>query len=144
MLSSGPGKDDYMFPCKITEVSISDTGKHGRAKARIVGVDIVTGKKHDGLFNTKSDVDVPVVHTENLLVVDVEDDESNRKFITVHALNDKTNDMEYIQVPKDTPLGAEVLKKNADGQGAGTFVLCCMCMGHGKMTVRVPSGVRHA
>ena len=142
MLASG--KEDLAFPCKITEVSISDTGKHGRAKARIVGIDILTGKKHDGLFNTKSDVDVPVVHNENLLVVDVEDDESNGKYLIVHALNEKTNDMEYIQVAKETSVADEVIKKHAKGQGAGTFVLCCMCMGYGKTTVRVPAGVRHA
>ena len=33
-------------PCKVTEYSTAKPGKHGAAKATIVGTDIFTGKKH--------------------------------------------------------------------------------------------------
>lgn len=34
-------------PCKIVEYSISKTGKHGHAKASIVGIDIFDGRKYE-------------------------------------------------------------------------------------------------
>lgn len=33
-------------PCKVNDQSLSKTGKHGSAKANIVGVDIMTGRKY--------------------------------------------------------------------------------------------------
>ena len=34
------------YPCKVTDYSTAKPGKHGSAKATIVGTDIFTGKKH--------------------------------------------------------------------------------------------------
>lgn len=39
-------------PCKIIEISISKTGKHGHAKAHLVGIDIFTKKKCEDLSPT--------------------------------------------------------------------------------------------
>jgi len=33
-------------PCKVADLKVSKTGKHGSAKANIVGYDIITGKKY--------------------------------------------------------------------------------------------------
>ncbi len=33
------------FPCRITDIAISKTGKHGHAKAAITAIDIFTGRK---------------------------------------------------------------------------------------------------
>jgi len=33
-------------PCKVADLKISKTGKHGHAKANMVGYDVVTGKKY--------------------------------------------------------------------------------------------------
>jgi len=33
-------------PCKVNDLKVSKTGKHGSAKANMVGYDIVTGKKY--------------------------------------------------------------------------------------------------
>lgn len=35
------------FPCKIIDYSTSKTGKHGHAKANIVGIDIFSGRKYE-------------------------------------------------------------------------------------------------
>merc|ERR1712060_241016 len=69
-------KNGYMmikdFPCKITEISISKTGKHGHAKAHVFGNDIFTGKKYEDVFPTSHNVDAPVV---NKVEVEVPEDE---------------------------------------------------------------------
>eukprot|EP00669_Euglena_mutabilis_P001714 TRINITY_DN122_c0_g1_i1.p2 TRINITY_DN122_c0_g1~~TRINITY_DN122_c0_g1_i1.p2 ORF type:complete len:111 (-),score=34.58 TRINITY_DN122_c0_g1_i1:298-609(-) len=39
-------------PCKIVDYSTSKTGKHGHAKANIVGIDIFTGKKLEEMCPT--------------------------------------------------------------------------------------------
>jgi len=48
-------KGEYVLlkgkPCKVAEVSISKTGKHGHAKANFVGYDIFTGKKNMKKFH---------------------------------------------------------------------------------------------
>jgi translation initiation factor 5A len=40
------------FPCKVVEMAISKTGKHGHAKAAITGIDIFTSKKYEEVLPT--------------------------------------------------------------------------------------------
>merc|ERR1712118_589379 len=49
------------FPCKVVDYSTSKTGKHGHAKAHIIGIDIFTGKKHEDLCPTSHNMSVPKV-----------------------------------------------------------------------------------
>ena len=65
-------KDDK--PCKVLEVTTSKTGKHGHAKAKIVGVDIFTGKKYIDVHPTSHNISAPVVQTSTYLLTDIEDD----------------------------------------------------------------------
>eukprot|EP00501_MAST-03F_sp_TOSAG23-6_P000579 GSMAST32.ASY1.ANO1.600.1 assembled CDS len=39
-------------PCKVIEVTVSKTGKHGHAKAKITGIDIFTGHKYQDVSPT--------------------------------------------------------------------------------------------
>eukprot|EP00438_Fugacium_kawagutii_P000631 Skav224353 [mRNA] locus=scaffold2411:349686:351079:- [translate_table: standard] len=48
-------------PCKIMEVSVFSSGKHGHDKAHMVGLDIFTGKKYEETSQTSHKMDVPVV-----------------------------------------------------------------------------------
>lgn len=48
-------------PCKVTAYSTSKAGKHGHAKASIVGIDIFTGKKHEDSCPTSHNIDIPFV-----------------------------------------------------------------------------------
>ena len=48
-------------PCKVSEISVSKTGKHGHAKANIVGYDIFTNKKYEDIFPSSHNVDVPFI-----------------------------------------------------------------------------------
>lgn len=49
------------FPCKVTEYSTAKPGKHGAAKATIIGNDIFTGKKYEDGGPTSSNIMVPSV-----------------------------------------------------------------------------------
>merc|ERR1712151_1145569 len=61
------------FPCKVQEVSTSKTGKHGHAKASIVGTDIFTGKKYEDSVPTSHNVDCPNVEKTEYTLISVED-----------------------------------------------------------------------
>ena len=47
------------FPCKVTEYSTAKPGKHGSAKATIVGIDVFTDKKYEDTAPTSANVSVP-------------------------------------------------------------------------------------
>ena len=60
------------FPCKVIEYSTAKSGKHGSAKASIVGLDIFTNKKYEDGWSTSHNVRVPVIKKTELKVVDVD------------------------------------------------------------------------
>jgi translation initiation factor 5A len=70
-------------PVKITEYSTAKPGKHGSAKATIVGIDIFTGKKYEDTAPTGASTLVPNVLKEEYEVADIDEDE----FVSV-ILND--------------------------------------------------------
>ena len=61
-------------PCKVAEVSTSKTGKHGHAKATIVGLDIFTARKYETIFPTSHSVESPVIKREEWQVTDMDED----------------------------------------------------------------------
>lgn len=48
-------------PCKVIDYSTAKPGKHGSAKATIVGTDIFTGKKYEDGGPTGANIMVPNV-----------------------------------------------------------------------------------
>ncbi len=58
-------------PCKVVEIEKSKTGKHGSAKARIVGIGIFDGVKRTMVVPTSAKVEVPVVRKFTAQVLDV-------------------------------------------------------------------------
>ena len=61
-------------PCKAGNISISKTGKHGHAKARIEGIDIFTGKKYIDLTPTSHTCYRPRVEQLTYTLTDIADD----------------------------------------------------------------------
>ncbi|XP_037944909.1 eukaryotic translation initiation factor 5A-like [Teleopsis dalmanni] len=61
-------------PCKIVDMSTSKTGKHGHAKAHIVGIDIFNGKKYEDICPTSHNMDVPNIKKEEYQLTDISDD----------------------------------------------------------------------
>ncbi|GKT14168.1 Translation elongation factor IF5A-like protein [Aduncisulcus paluster] len=60
-------------PCKITDISISKTGKHGHAKARIVGINIFTGVKYEDVCGTTHNMEAPHVDKKEYELVDIDE-----------------------------------------------------------------------
>ena len=55
-------------PCKVIDVSVSKTGKHGHAKARLTGTDVFNGKKYEDIKATWTfvlDLDVTFLNSWN-------------------------------------------------------------------------------
>ena len=61
-------------PCKVTDYSTAKPGKHGSAKATIVGVDIFTGKKYEDGGPTASNILVPNVKKTEFEILDISAD----------------------------------------------------------------------
>mmetsp|Transcript_88097 Transcript_88097/g.174838 ORF Transcript_88097/g.174838 Transcript_88097/m.174838 type:complete len:172 (-) Transcript_88097:74-589(-) len=61
-------------PCKVAEISMSKTGKHGHAKAHIVGLDIFTGKKYEDLCPSSHNVECPFVKRTEYTFLDADHD----------------------------------------------------------------------
>ena len=59
------------FPCKVIEISTSKTGKHGHAKANMVGTDIFTGQKKQDISPCSHTMYQPVVKTLTLTLTDI-------------------------------------------------------------------------
>ena len=56
-------------PCRILEVTVSKTGKHGHAKCHFTGIDIFTGKKVEGLESSTHNMNAPFVSKKEYSVV---------------------------------------------------------------------------
>ena len=61
-------------PCKVVDYSTSKTGKHGHAKAHIIGIDIFTGKKCEDLCPTSHNMLVPIVTKNIYTLMDCSED----------------------------------------------------------------------
>jgi len=61
-------------PCKIIEITVSKTGKHGHAKAAITGTDIFTGKKVEDATPTSHNMEVPNVERVEYMLMDIDAD----------------------------------------------------------------------
>lgn len=62
------------FPCKVTEYSTAKPGKHGSAKATIVGIDIFTNKKYEDTAPTSATMQVPNVTKKEYAIADISAD----------------------------------------------------------------------
>ena len=61
-------------PCKIQSIATSKAGKHGHAKAVVVGLDIFTDKKYEDMSPTSHNMYVPTVIRNELSLLDVSDE----------------------------------------------------------------------
>merc|ERR1719181_2075728 len=61
-------------PCKVIDVSISKTGKHGHAKANITGLDVFTGRKYVEISPTSHNMTAPTMFRSEYQMVSVNRD----------------------------------------------------------------------
>ena len=58
-------------PCKVLNISVSKTGKHGHAKCNFTAVDIFTGKKLEDMVPSSHGTTVPVVTRTEWEIIDI-------------------------------------------------------------------------
>lgn len=113
-------------PCKISEISISKTGKHGHAKANIVGIDILTNKKYEDMCPTSHNMDVPNVSRTEYALLDVDADTGS-----VSVLLESGDTKDDLNLPKDTTgnyedCANEIVKLYDEGKNLLVTVLATM------------------
>ena len=62
-------------PCKIMEITMSQPGKHGEAKARIVAIGVFDNAKRSAVFPVKHKVKVPIIEKKNAQVLSISNNE---------------------------------------------------------------------
>merc|ERR1719197_1448422 len=83
-------------PCKVRDVSVSKTGKHGHAKCKFSAVDIFTGNTCEELCPSTHSIDVPVVNKKDWMIQGLQDE-------TYVLLMDDDGEMrEDLQLPNET------------------------------------------
>ncbi len=81
-------------PCKVMSVQKSKPGKHGSAKARIVGVGVIDEKKRDVVMPGHEIVSVPIVEKKTAQVLSTSGDMAN-------VMDMETYETFDIKIPED-------------------------------------------
>jgi len=61
-------------PCKVINISVSKTGKHGHAKCNFTATDIFTGKKLEDMVPSTHGTTVPIVNKTEWEIIDISED----------------------------------------------------------------------
>nr|AZL94372.1 putative N-acetyl-beta glucosaminidase [Nephromyces sp. MMRI] len=93
-------------PCKVVDYSTSKTGKHGHAKAHIIGLDIFTGRKYEDICPTSHNMLVPVVKRMEIQLIDVTSD----GYCSLLMENGETKD--DLTLPRDSDGAYDDVAKN--------------------------------
>jgi len=84
-------------PCKVVEISVSKTGKHGHAKCAFTGIDIFTNKKYEDMCPSTHNMEAPNVKRVEFQLLDLDPDNA-----TVSCLLDSGDTKDDLNLPKDT------------------------------------------
>jgi len=61
-------------PCKVINIAVSKTGKHGHAKCNFTATDIFTGKKLEDMVPSSHGTTVPIVTKTEWEIIDISED----------------------------------------------------------------------
>merc|ERR1712151_582001 len=115
-------------PCKVVEVSISKTGKHGHAKANITGLDVFTGRKYVEISPTSHNMTAPTMFRSEFELVSVNAEGEMELMDAVGTMNN------LLRLPKDThgeftSLSQRIMTKHRDvNEGRAVFVTVLKAM----------------
>ena len=107
-------------PCKIIEITVSKTGKHGHAKASIIALDIFTKQKMEMNAPTSANLPAPFVKSEQFTLLDVGADGR------LSLMDDDNNTRYDLNLPKDADLASQVRDQFADGREVVLTVVSAM------------------
>ena len=95
-------------PCKVSEVSVSKTGKHGHAKCNFIAYNLFNNKMLQDMIPSTHGTTVPVVSRTEYTLVDITDEDY------VSLLDDDGNTREDIKLPDYPENYAKELKEAFD------------------------------
>jgi translation initiation factor 5A len=104
-------------PCKIVDYSTAKTGKHGSAKASIVGIDIFTQKKMEASCPSSQGVEVPNIKRTELQLISID----GENFCTL--MDTVGNTRSDLKLPEDTEDDAELSQKIREGIDGGKEIV---------------------
>ncbi|XP_041809544.1 eukaryotic translation initiation factor 5A-1-like [Chelmon rostratus] len=103
------------FPCKIVDMSVSKTGKHGHAKVHLTGIDIFTQKKYEDVCPSTHNIDVPNVSRKDYQLCNISDG-------YLSLMLDDGEIREDLKLPEGE-LGKDIAKRFDDGESLMVTVL---------------------
>jgi len=90
-------------PCQIVEISHSKPGKHGSAKARVVGIGLFDGAKHTLLSPVDAKVEVPLIEKRSAQVLTIIGD-------NVQVMDLETYEVFELALPQDQELRKNIVQ----------------------------------
>lgn len=114
-------------PCKVIDLSVSKTGKHGHAKVSIVAIDIFTGNRLEDQAPSTHNVEAPFVKTMTYSIIDIQPNEDSSQPAHLSLMNDEGESREDLDMPPDATLASQI-KEQFDA-GKDVLVVVTSAMG---------------
>jgi translation initiation factor 5A len=108
------------FPCRVIDISVSKTGKHGHAKANITAVDIFTNKKYEDSSPSSHTMPCPVVKRTEFQLLDIGSDGA------LSLMDENNNTREDLSLPADEEIAAPLQAQFGEGKSLVVIVLSAM------------------
>merc|ERR1712038_117558 len=105
-------------PCKVINIAVSKTGKHGHAKCNFTATDIFTGKKLEDMVPSSHGTTVPIVTKSDWEIIDISED--GELTLMDEGGNEKI-DLNLPTVPEG--FGDEIRDAYADGENQITVTV---------------------
>lgn len=125
-------------PCKVKDISVSKTGKHGHAKCKFSASDIFTGTPCEELCPSTHSINVPIVTKKEWIITGIQDE------TYVLLMNDNGDMREDLQLPNvryktdDDIKNSELIKEycNMVANGISIDIYCTIlsAVGQEKIT----------
>ncbi|CBH16959.1 eukaryotic translation initiation factor 5A, putative [Trypanosoma equiperdum] len=114
-------------PCKVIDLSVSKTGKHGHAKVSIVALDIFTGNKMEDQAPSTHNVEVPFVKTATYSVLDIQEDrEDPSKPAHLSLMDDEGETRDNLDMPPNAELAGQIKEQFDAGKDVLVVVVSAM------------------
>jgi len=116
-------------PCKVMEMHKSKTGKHGGAKIRVIGIDILSGKKYDDIFLSKEQVEIPIVKKNKFELIKIENGEALLRDLTPDKKTTSTPESKEKRIkidPDNNEIHAELTEKAKGPRSVQAIVVTAM------------------
>jgi translation elongation factor IF5A len=106
-------------PCKIIEMTVHKTGKHGTAKIHIIGIDIFDNTKHITFFSSSENVMVPIINKIEYQFVSLDEE-----YVNIMSENDNY-DVKTLKI-NDEDMINKLIELSKMNNNIYVTILCAM------------------